>query len=104
MIVRCGNESIVSPISTPSQQPKVLNPSVQYSVTPEDVKDDSERKTSTYLKAAGNLATRKAVRSLARFISAEGDQPIRRRMSAIWSLLRAAPKHPELVRITPSET
>lgn len=68
-------------------------------MTPADVDHQEEDKTFTYLKVAGNLATRSAVHYLERFISEEGHQPEHRRIAAMWALKPAASRHPDLVRI-----
>lgn len=69
----------------------------KYSVTPSDVEHQKEHKTSVYLKAAGNLATRTAVHYLEQFIKPESHQPEYRRLAALWALKGAASRHPELV-------
>ncbi|CAN8004231.1 unnamed protein product, partial [Ixodes hexagonus] len=78
--------------------PSVVSPFFNYSVTPELKKDQPEYKRTVYLKTAGNLATRDAVRYLERFIKPEANQPEYRRAAAFWALRRSGPRHPELVR------
>ncbi|KAH8035348.1 hypothetical protein HPB51_004589 [Rhipicephalus microplus] len=69
-----------------------------YSVTPEEVRSRSEQRVSYYINAAGNLATSGAVRYLQRFADPRGNQPITRRVAALWALTRTAPLNPSLVR------
>ncbi|KAM7286899.1 vitellogenin-6-like [Ixodes scapularis] len=78
-------------------KPSLVSHFFNYSVKPEDKKDQPEYKRTAYIKAAGNLATRGAVHYLERFIS-DTNQPEYRRAAAFWALRRAGSKHPELVR------
>ncbi|KAH9366387.1 hypothetical protein HPB48_018148 [Haemaphysalis longicornis] len=71
---------------------------IAYTVTPHDVHDEPEYKTTVYLRAAGNLATRKALHYLERFIYPEWHANEHKRMSALWALKQAAKHHKELAR------
>ncbi|XP_077499484.1 vitellogenin-6-like isoform X1 [Amblyomma americanum] len=81
-----------------SCRPEIVSHLFNYSVTPSDTEHDKEYEITTYLRAAGNLATRKSIHYLERFICPKSHANEHHRMSALWALKQASKFHPELAR------
>uniref|UniRef100_A0A023FYX2 Putative vitellogenin-2 n=1 Tax=Amblyomma parvum TaxID=251391 RepID=A0A023FYX2_AMBPA len=81
-----------------SCRPEIVSHFFNYSVTPSHTEHDKEYEITTYLRAAGNLATRKSIRYLEQFISPKSHAKEHHRMSALWALKQASKHHPELAR------
>ncbi|KAK8760323.1 hypothetical protein V5799_028410 [Amblyomma americanum] len=79
-------------------RPEIVSHFFNYSVTPKDVEQEPEHETTVFLRVAGNLGTRKAVRYLERFISPKWHANERKRMAALWSLKQASKHHHTLAR------
>lgn len=95
---RCNRATNLLEADSGLCSPHIVELFFNYSVTPEEVRSRSEQRVSYYINAAGNLATSGAVRYLQRFADPRGNQPITRRVAALWALTRTAPLNPSLVR------
>ncbi|XP_077550151.1 vitellogenin-6-like [Haemaphysalis longicornis] len=78
--------------------PELVSHLFNYSVTPADVQCEPERRSTVFLQMAGNLATRKALHYLERFICPTWHASEHKRMAALWALKQAAKRHKELAR------
>lgn len=78
--------------------PELVSHLFNYTVTPHDVHDEPEYETTVYLRMAGNLATRKSMHYLGRFICPGQHASEPKRMAALWALKQAAKYHKELAR------
>ncbi|XP_037288514.2 vitellogenin-6 [Rhipicephalus microplus] len=95
---RCNRATNLLEADSGLCSPHIVELFFNYSVTPEEVRSRSEQRVSYYINAAGNLATSGAVRYLQRFADPRDNQPITRRVAALWALTRTAPLNPSLVR------
>ncbi|XP_050042241.1 vitellogenin-6-like [Dermacentor andersoni] len=76
--------------------PEIASHIFNYSVTPAETHDESEFKSTVYLRVAGNLGTRKAMHYLERFICPKWHASEPKRMAALWALKQASKNHPHL--------
>ncbi|KAL3194887.1 hypothetical protein MRX96_045799 [Rhipicephalus microplus] len=78
--------------------PELISHMFNYSVTPLDIENEPEYESTVFIRSAGNLGTRKALRYLERFICPKWHANEPKRMAALWALKQAARLHPELAR------
>ncbi|XP_064476656.1 vitellogenin-1-like [Ornithodoros turicata] len=78
-------------------RPDIVQLFFNYSTSPNDVWEKSDYMWGVYLENGGKLATRQAIRKLARFASPRVRCPLRRQL-ALSALAQAGPKQPRLVR------
>ncbi|KAH9366384.1 hypothetical protein HPB48_018145 [Haemaphysalis longicornis] len=81
-----------------SCSPDIVAHLFNYSVTPSDVVGEPEYKNTMFIRVAGNLATRRALLYLKRFIWPQWHAAEHKRMVALWALKQAAEHQPELAR------
>nr|WEY02608.1 vitellin-c [Haemaphysalis flava] len=81
-----------------SCSPDIVSHMFNHSVTPWDVVGKPEYINTVYIRVAGNLATRRALLYLKRFIWPKWHAAEHKRMVALWALKQAAEHQPELAR------